>query len=181
MGTTTSKPYTADQFKVLMLQPEYADRLFELINGRLVEVSPRGTVYSEIASLITVAVHLFCREYGPCHTSGKGGAYQVGEHVVAPDFAYKPTPMIDRYPDPVPPLFVAEVLSCTDLAIDVRAKRHIYREAGILLWEIYPDSQSVDVYALGKGTRKFGINGVLDGGNVLPGFTVSVSGIFPDA
>ncbi|MBC8100350.1 MAG: Uma2 family endonuclease [Armatimonadetes bacterium] len=117
----------------------------------------------------------FCREDSlPCHLSGADGAYQIGEAVLVPDFAYKITPMSDDYPDPVPPLWVAEVISPTDKAVDLRLKRAIYRQAKILLWEIYPQSSSVDVYAPGEPLREFGIADTLDAGDLLPGFSLMV-------
>ena len=71
-------------------------------------------------------------------------------HVVAPDFAYKPTPTVAEYPDPQPPLWVAEVISPNDKATEINAKRRKYIEARILYWEMYPDERLIDVYAPGK-------------------------------
>jgi Uma2 family endonuclease len=108
-------PVTLDQFEEFVARPENADKLFELINGEIVEVPPGTTRNSEIGHIIAVAVHLFCKEHNlPCHTSGGDGAYRVGEHVVAPDFAYKRTPMNDDYPDPEPPLWAVEIISPND-------------------------------------------------------------------
>jgi Uma2 family endonuclease len=103
------------------------------------------------------SVQSFCKDHNlSCHTSGGDGAYAVRGNVVAPDFAYKPTPMSDEYPDPEPPLWVVEIISPTDKASDIRDKRTICRQASILLWEIYPPSQSVDVYAPGQPLRECG-------------------------
>jgi Uma2 family endonuclease len=84
----------------------------------------------------------------------------------------------DDYPDPEPPLWVVEVVSPTDKAPDIRAKRQIYRKAGILLWEMYPQEQSIDVYTPGKPMRTLDINDMPDGGDMLPGFTPAVREIF---
>src|SRR5689334_13283845 len=106
------KTWTVEEFDRYIALPENADRLFEFINGEIIPVSPGRTLYSEIGHILAVAVRLFCRERNiPCHTSGGDGAYRVGENTVAPDFAYKPTPMSDEYPDPVPPLWAVEVIS----------------------------------------------------------------------
>ncbi|MFO7321548.1 MAG: Uma2 family endonuclease [Chloroflexota bacterium] len=95
-----------------------------------------------------------------------------------PDFAYKPTPMSDEYPDPDPPLLAVEIVSPTDTANVIRAKREIYRQANILYWELYPQSRSIDVYAPGKPATTVGEDGVLDGGEVLPGFTLALGELF---
>jgi Uma2 family endonuclease len=171
--------YTGDEFDMFITRPENSDRLFEHINGEIIEKVPGRTRYSWYGHIITVSVHVFCRENGlPNYTSGGDGAYRILGNTLAPDFAYKRTPLSDDYPDPEPPLWVVEIISPTDRAPDIREKRQIYRQAGILLWEIYPKSESVDVYAPGKELQTFGINHVLDVGDILPGFKLSVQEIF---
>jgi Uma2 family endonuclease len=171
--------YSFDEFQAYVAQPEHTDKLFELIHGEIVEASPGRTRNSELGPRIAVAVHTFCRQQGiPCHTSGGDGAYRVGKDVVAPDFAYKRTPMSDDYPDPVPPEWAVEVISPTDKAFDIRSKRQIYRDAGILLWEIYPQAQSIDVYAPNQPTRTLRLEDMLDAGDVLPGFMLAVRELF---
>jgi Uma2 family endonuclease len=168
-----------DDFVAFVQHPENEGRLFEFINGEIIEVSPGRTLISEYRDIIAFAVRLFCRENNiPCHTSGEAGAYRIGDNTVVPDFAYKPTRMSDQYPDPVPPLWVVEVISPTDKAPEIRNKRNIYIDAGILLWELYDDTRSIDVYEPGKPKRTLGINDVLDGGNVLPDFRLPVREIF---
>lgn len=88
--------------------------------------------------------------------------------------------MSEEFADPNPPLWVAEVISPTDRAEIIRHKRQIYRDAGILLWEIYKPLQRVDVYAPGQPVREFGIDDTLDGGNVLPEFRLAVKALFAE-
>jgi Uma2 family endonuclease len=174
-----SKLYTLDEFMEFVARPENVNRLFELINGEIVEVMPGRTTNSECHELISFAVRLFCREHNiPCHTTGGDGAYDILGNTLAPDFAYKPTSMSDDYPDPIPPLWAVEIVSPTDKAPDIRAKRQIYRQAGILYWEMYPESHSIDVYAPGKELQTLGIDDTLDGGDVLPAFTLLVRELF---
>jgi Uma2 family endonuclease len=170
---------TIEQFKAWVEQPEFADRSFELIDGEIVEKMPGTTLNSGIAVNMVFNTRLHCRDKAlPCYISTGDGAYQVGKDVVAPDMAYKQTPMSDEYPDPVAPLWAVEVISPTDKAVDIRKKRLIYSDAGILLWEVYPQLQRVDVYAPGQAVSSFGINDVLDGGAVLPAFRLPVKDIF---
>ena len=170
---------TLDEFKEFVNRDEHSDKLFELINGEIVEVMPGRTYNSEISFRIANPVFLFCREHNlPYHVSGEAGAYKIDEHVLVPDFAYKPTAMSKDYPDPVAPLWAVEVISPTDKAGEIRKKREIYRAAQILLWEIYPEDQSVDVYVPDQPVRTFRIEEALDGGDVLPGFTLPVRELF---
>lgn len=179
MAIARQKLYTLEEFQDHVAQPENADKLFELINGEIAEVLSGSTRNSELGLIVASAVRLFCREYNlPCHTSGGDGTYNIQGNVVAPDFAYKTTPMSDDYPDPEPPLWAVEIISPTDKAPAIRKKRQIYLQAGILYWEMYPESQSIDVYAPGQPTRTIEIDGTLDGGSVLPDFRLAVKDLF---
>jgi Uma2 family endonuclease len=173
------KLYTMDEFLEFALRPENADREFEFIDGEIILAMPGRTYNSGIGHLLAIPVHLFCGEHDlPCYTSGGDGAYRVGGNVVAPDFAYKRTPLSKEYPDPEPPLWVVEVLSPTDEPREIEKKRKTYRQAKILLWEIDPDKQTVDVYAPGQDKRPFKIDDTLDGGDVLPKFELPVRALF---
>lgn len=170
-----------EEFSQWALLPENADRNFELINGEVIEVSPGRTTHSRVEHLISHVVLSYCEENDiPCYASGGDGAYAILGNVIAPDFAYKPTPMIDAYPDPEPPVWAVEIISPNDKGPDIRDKREIYRQAGILYWEIYPRARSVDVYAPGQPMRTVDFDGTLDGGDVLPGFTVPLSRLLAD-
>ena len=182
VAAKTPKPMTLDEFIKFALLPENSVREFEFINGEIVEAFPTTTYRSQIALLIARPVYSYCnKRHVPCYTSGATGPYHVQGNVLLPKFAYKRTPMSDDYPDSVPPLWVADVISPFDKADDIRAKRDIYIEAGILRWETYEPLQKVDVYAPGQPMRTVGIDGVLDGGDVLPGFTLPVKDLFPDS
>jgi Uma2 family endonuclease len=171
---------TLEEFQQYVSRDENSSRLFELINGEIVEVMPGRTYNSGISYRIAIPVFLFCRERDISYqVSGEAGAYKIDEHVLVPDFAYKQTPLSKEYPDPVAPLWAVEVISPTDKVGEIRKKREIYRAAKILLWEIYPDDQSVDVYAPGQPVRTLRMDEVLDGGDVLPGFMLPVHDLFP--
>lgn len=170
---------TIEEFVQFALQPENAGREFELINGEIVEKMPGTTRNSSIAAWIVFFVRLFCREREiPCYITGEHGTYNILGHAFAPDFAYKQTPMSEDYPDPVAPLWVVEVISPNDKPLDVRAKRMIYLAAGILYWELYPEDQSVDVYAPGQPMHTYRAGDVVGVGDLIPGFTLTVSELF---
>jgi Uma2 family endonuclease len=132
---TQTKPVTIEEFVAFVHQPENADKMFELVNGDMIEVSPARTYYSGIGAVLIAVVYSFCKQHNlPCYISGADGAYRIGDHVIAPDFACKQTPLSKDYPDPTPPLWAVEVISPTDKAADIRNKRQIYLDAGILYW-----------------------------------------------
>jgi Uma2 family endonuclease len=86
--------------------------------------------------------------------------------------------MSSEYPDPVAPEWVVEVISPTDKVGDIRRKRAIYLAAGILLWEIYPEDRTVDVYVPGQPVRTYSVEETISVGELLPGFTLAVRDIF---
>lgn len=170
---------TVGEFVQYAMLPENAERRLELIDGEIVDMAPGRTWNWGVGHILAYKVFGFCEAHDlPCYISGGDGDYDVEGHVVAPDFAYKRTPLSKDYPDPEPPLWVVEVISPTDKAADIRNKRQIYRQAGILLWEMYPQSQSIDVYAPEQPVRTVGIDGTLDAGDVLPGFTLAAQELF---
>ncbi len=170
---------TLEAFRQFVQQPENSDRLFELINGEIVEKPLGTTSNSGIAMSIVGEVGFFCKQHNlPYFITGEAGSYDVLGHVFAPDFAYKQTPLSKDYPDPVPPLWVAEVISTNDKPREIRAKREVYLEAGILYWEIYPEDQVVDVYTPGQPVQTYRIDETLDVGDLLPDFTLAVRALF---
>jgi Uma2 family endonuclease len=170
---------TLEAFKQFVEAPENSDRLFELINGEIIEVMPGRASNSQIHDVIVAEVRPFCKANKlPCYTASADGAFDVLGHVFAPDFAYKRTPMRSDYPDPVPPLWAVEVISPTDEVGHIRVKRNTYLQAGILYWEIYPEAQSVDVYAPGQPVKTYGVADTLDAGDLIPGFTLAVRELF---
>ncbi len=173
------KPMSIQDFKQFVELPENASRLFELINGEIIVVSPGCTNNSALEHILSHVVRSFCEQRNiPCYISGGDGAFDVQGNVLAPDFAYKPTPMSNEYPDPIASEWAIEIVSPTDKPDEIREKRNTYIEAGILYGELYPKSQSIDVYEPGKPRRTINIDGALDGGDVLPDFTIPLKAIF---
>jgi Uma2 family endonuclease len=174
-----TKPMTFEEFREYALQPDNSQRSFELINGEMIEKMPGTTLNSAIPVNISFHTRLHCRDKSiPCYISTGDGAYRIGNNVVAPDMAYKQSPMTDEYPDPIAPRWVVEVISPNDKAGEIRKKRQVYQEAGILLWEIYPELLSVDVYMPGQPSNTFEIGETLTVESVLPGFSLTVKAVF---
>ena len=181
MALSKQKIWTIADFMEFVFRPENEDQIFELINGEIVEKMPGRTRNSELSLVVTSLVRPFCRSHGlPCHISGEAGAYDIQGSVVAPDFAYKRTPTSGEYPDPVAPAWIIEIISPTDKAPDIRKKRQIYIRAGILYWEMYPESESIDVYAPGQPMYAVEIDGTLDVGDLIPGLTIPAKEIFAE-
>jgi len=175
------KPMTLDEFIAFALLPENAERNLEFINGEIMEKIPSSTRNSTSAFTLGHLTQSYCETNDlPCFISIGDGTYRINVHVVAPDFAYKPTPTVADYPDPEPPLWAAEVISPNDKATEINRKRRKYIEAGILYWELYPDERLIDVYAPDKPMvtmATYGINDMITA-DVIAGLTIPVSKSF---
>jgi Uma2 family endonuclease len=87
-------------------------------------------------------------------------------------------PMTGKYYE-MPPDLAVEVVSPNDGAHQIRHKADQYLAAGTrLVWVIYPEGRLVDVYQPDHDPHPFKMGDTLDGGNVLPGFTLPVKAIF---
>jgi Uma2 family endonuclease len=49
-----------------------------------------------------------------------------------------------------------------------------------MVWVVLPETKQVEVYVPGQPMKLLGLDGTLDGGNVLPGFTLTVKDIFAE-
>lgn len=176
---THIKPMTAEEFVHFTELPENADRIFELISGEMVEVSPARTSNSHLHSMIAGLVLIHCRANNlPCYMTSGDGTYDIAGNVVAPDFSYKPTPMSGEYPDKTPPTWVVEVVSPTDEPRKIRDKRNVYLAAKIVYLEMYPEDKSVDVYRPAIEVQTFGVNDSIDLGDVIAGFKLPLKDVF---
>ena len=150
---------TVDEFIAYALLPENATRNLEFINGKVIEKLGSTTQNAQIPLLLSATVITHCDMHGiPCFVTGADGEYCLDEWCFIPDFAYKQTPVSATFPDRVPPLWAVEVISANENPADKRRK---YVQAGILLWEIYPDERVIDVYAPGQSLATYGVGSTI--------------------
>ena len=177
---------TIEEFDEYINRPENADRLFEYIGGEILEV-PSNAYASEIGYNIGFPIKLFLRENNIAgHVTGEAGGYMVFGERYAPDVAYissarQPQLAKEGY-NPIPPELAVEVdfPSTYKSQEDLRFKVANYLAAGTTVWIVRPETKVVEVYTPGKPPAIVGIDGVLDGGDVLPGFKLPVKDIFPE-
>jgi Uma2 family endonuclease len=174
--------YTVDEFEAMIAKPENSDRLFELIDGEIVEKVPT-LEHGVISGNIFGPVWNFTRE------RGIGRVAQEVRHRVPgdehndrlPDVAYyvdKSRPLLSHGPTPYLPDLAVEVKSPNDSLPKLRAKAQYYLENGCrLVWLVIPDKRLVFVITADDEVI-FDEDDTLDGGDVLPGFTLAVREIF---
>ena len=87
--------------------------------------------------------------------------------------------------EPIPALapdLAIEVLSKGNTEREMQRKLRDYFEAGVrLVWYIDPESRTATVYTATDQSAAIDSDGVLDGGDVLPGFTLSLTELFAKA
>lgn len=169
---------TIEEFITFALLPENSERNFEFLDGEIIEKFPGSTWNSSLALKIGFEAEIYCRSNDVAsYFCTAYGAYRIGDNVFTPNLAYKQTCMSKDYPDSVLPLWAVEVVSPNDKAMYIRKKRQRYLEAGILLWEVYPDEHLIDVYVTGQPPATYGIDATIDV-PVIAGLQIEVAKVF---
>jgi Uma2 family endonuclease len=178
---------TIEEFEAFIVQPENADRRFELINGRVVEKMP-----TQLHGWIVVFLSRFLLNYLDVHRIGRLYAearYKMpdsDDNARIPDLSFVRNelgPVVKDGPAPYMPDLAIEVQSPDDTPKLMREKADYYLANGSrMVWLIFTGARSsrVEVYRLGQPMQTIGMNDILDGGDVLPGFTVVVQSLFPE-
>ncbi len=172
-----------DEFERVVMLPENADTLLELIDGEIVEVVSNEKS-SALASRLGILVGSFILLNRLGFTTGADGGYQIGSERYIPDFAFvsnkrQSTPSNEAYGS-VPPDLAVEVLSPSNTPDEMAIKVDNYLRANTVVWIVNPDAQRVTVHRPDAPPKTYGIAETLDGGSILPGFTLPVRDIFAE-
>jgi Uma2 family endonuclease len=177
------KKYTLDEFHTFVERPEQQNRLFELINGEIVE-KVGSFKPSEIAAWIITFLNVYLLKTRLGYVTGADGSYILApNYEFIPDAAYiSKTSLPDRPERQVfgAPNLAVEVKSPTDSKRELRQKAEDYLRFGTkMVWLVCPDDQRVEVYIPDQDVIEVNLDGIIDGGAVLPGFALPVRDIFP--
>lgn len=177
------KLYTVDEFEQFLKQPENRDRLFELVNGEIVEKMPteeHGIISLRIGSKLLI--------FSDANHLGRVGVeirHQTPEDRYndrIPDVSFTvdtTAPVVRQGAIPHFPDLAVEVKSPDDSYRQMRDKAAYYLTNGVkLVWLIYPEKRLVEVYPVEGDIQILNEADTLDGGDVLPGFSLRVSDIF---
>lgn len=181
------KLFTVEEFWRLLALPENQEGHLELIDGEIVEVSPKLR-HGRKGKVLFLALGKFLE------------AHPIGEIVFEVDFYLPDDPHNTRRPDIA---FISnerlatletddEVPFMPDLAIEIKSPSNYYtgkeglREKALyylangsrLVWLVDPDKGRIEVYALGQEVVTLTADDTLDGGDVLPGFRLKLRELF---
>ena len=162
-------------------------RLYELVDNTLVEKA-MGWQESVLAMVLARWLGNFIEGNNLGVISGPDGMSRLfGETVRGPDVAFVSWSRLPggRLPtDPVPllvPDFVIEVLSISNTRSEMTRKRREYFQAGVrLVWMIDPRRRTVAVFTSPEAVRIAEEFDRIDGGEVLPGWTVELEKLFAE-
>jgi len=173
---------TVDQFEEFLALPENRDRNFELIDGEIIEKMPTDE-HGTIANLIGGEFYIYLKA-NPIGRAGVEVRFQMPDDLansIQPDvsfikaeYAVVKQGAVPRMPD-----LAVEIKSPSDTYSLLRDKAQYYLKNGTkLVWLVYPEQRIVEVYAPGVDLKLLTERDTLDGGEVLPNFTLAVSDIF---
>ncbi len=175
--------YTVEEYEAFLERSENDERLFELINGEIVEKMPTQE-HGVITLRFGAKILTFVEEHNLGH---------VGVEI-------RHRPANDQHNDRLPDISFtrdaskelvtkAAVLSMPDLVVEVqspsdtwrkmREKARYYIAKGTrLVWLVFQQQRIVEVYAPDDEFTATEYD-ILDGRDVLPGFKIAIRDIFP--
>ena len=181
---------SAERFFELMEQPEYLDRVIELVEGELIEMSKPTRIHGVVAARLTmkIAIHVDEKDLGELSSGDAGFVLERNssgrDTVRGLDIAF-----VSKSRVPVPPDFTwyemgpdlaVEVISPNNKTSDTHLKVMQLLNAGArLVWLIYPESRTVVAHTA-RGAITLHEHDALSGGDALPGFELPVGDIFPN-
>ena len=183
MATTKPQLLTADDLLRLYSKGVRG----ELILGVLCETMPSGGRHGEIALTLGAEILSFVRPRRMGRVAGTDAGVRLTgnpDTVREPDVAYfsaetlpldvKPSGYYEVIPD-----LVAEVASPNDRPQEVHDKCHMWINVGVpMVLELQPESRSIRIHRRGQPVVTLNEDDILDGGDILPGFSCQVGGLF---
>lgn len=176
--------YTVDEFEAFIVKPENRDRLFELVNGGIVE--------KEIPEYTSLIIGAFFAQLWNFVKPRKLGRlvlevrYRVKDdrhNDRIPDIAFTRTerlqPVVERGPTPTIPDLCIEVQSPDDSPREMRDKATYYLANGAqLVLLVYPKKRMIEALYPNGEFDIYREGDTLTFGDLLPDFELAVSDVF---
>jgi Uma2 family endonuclease len=182
MSTTTL--VTAEE---LLALPTGMGKRYELVLGELRTMSPSGWRHGSVIGILHALLAEHIRKHKLGMIFGAETGFRLARNpdtVRAPDFAFIAKEHLPKQEPkeafwPGAPDLAVEVLSPGDRTGEVDEKIMAWLDAGVAaVWVVDPQLETVTVYAADKTVIVKTAGEMLDGGQVLPGFTCAVDELF---
>ncbi len=181
---STLEQQTVEEFERFLRLPENLDRLFELINGEIIEKMP-----TEEHGLVAVNLVIALGSFVKAHKLGRVGVEvrhrlpQDNRNSRMPDVSFTSArrPLVKVGSVPQMPELAIEIQSPDDTIKQLRAKAAYYLANGArLVWLIYPRKRLIEVYSLDSDVEILLESDLLTGADVVPDFSMPVADVFAD-
>jgi Uma2 family endonuclease len=181
MATTLTAPITLADLERL---PDDCNK-YEVSEGELIVMPPVKSLHTLVALTVLETLQTYLKQQSIGRAIPEAG-YLLSRNpltVRQPDVSVLSNERIastseDKYFEGSPELAV-EVVSPSDSAQDLETKVEQYLRFGSKqVWIVYPKKKRVHVFRPNAGPAILDESQMLEGGNVLPGFSVKVSDLF---
>jgi Uma2 family endonuclease len=181
MSTVTLSP-------IAVMPPMLRDEpRFEIIDGVLREKPPMGFFANVLASFLATSINNFALPKRLGMAVNETAYQREAKNSRRPDVSYfelakfpslevllLDPPVIEREPN-----LAIEVVSPSNTIAEMDERiAHFFKTGVQLVWVVHPQSKQVCVYQSTKDCKILEIGDVLDGGKVLPGFSLPLADIF---
>jgi Uma2 family endonuclease len=167
------KEMTPEEF--LAFADQHPDKRFDFIDGEIVEVSPKP-VHGRKQIIFGYELENYTRQ------NPVGAVYSEVLHVLNGE-KFMPDVCINVNSDAdyltTPPLFVVEIRSDSQTRESQRRKMRAYMRHGVKMGVLVLPGEALEVYRPNQAMQVLTANDILDGGDVLPGFQLSLNRILP--
>ena len=188
---TRERDYTIDDVWRMASASANEGNRYTLIDGELFVTMSPGQLHAEIAPLIAHYLLSFVLERALGRVTVEAGYHPPGNRrtLLLPDVAFEGLPRAAQPARlgfvPYMPDLAVEIISPSQDWEDMRAKAEIYLRHGTsLVWLIYPKEQSAEMWTSANDSspqsETVDVDGELNGGAALPGFSLPLRHLFPD-
>jgi Uma2 family endonuclease len=169
----------------LQALPDDAYR-YELVEGLLLREPAPALRHARVQSRLFLPLARFVQERGLGEVFGELGFVlsKDPDTVRAPDVAFASTEALSRVHDETRlirgrPDLAVEILSPSNRPGEIRSKVADFLAAGTrMVWVVDPVRRRVTIYRMLLAPRILGENDLLDGEDVVPGFSLPISALF---
>lgn len=185
--STTTRLITADELLTIPTYVNGSDRRYELIRGELKVMSLTKPLHGIICARLAAALINFvdANDLGMAFGAETGFIVERDpDTVLGADAAFVSHERLAAVEDfekyfPFAPDLAVEVLSPSNTVREINEKIALYFAAGSRAdWVFNPKKVTAAVYTSPSESRTLGENDTLDGGDVLPGFSLDLSKLF---
>ena len=180
---------SAEGFLEIVESPEYNDRIIELVEGEVVEMSLPTGLHGQITMIISLKIGNYVEANGLGVVTAADTGFVLERNpegrdtVRGLDIAFirssKVSSVLPEQWVSVAPDLAVEVISPSNEAADIHRKiRQLLAAGTTLVWIVYPSTRTVEVHSR-SGATTLEDDDKLSGGDVLPGFDIPVREIFP--